>query len=103
VIDVVGQQEKNGALRAGDKLPSLRKLSRQFEISIPTVKHAYIELERQGTISARPQSGYYLKAKQARTLKPMRAKWVCCEPLKYHAEASLNKSMKLCIYLIPLR
>jgi DNA-binding transcriptional regulator YhcF (GntR family) len=54
VIDFVDQQEKSGALRAGDKLPSLRKLSRQFEISIPTVKQAYIELERQGTISARP-------------------------------------------------
>ena len=46
MIDFVGQQEKNGALRAGDKLPSLRKLSRQFEISIPKVKQAYIELER---------------------------------------------------------
>ena len=40
VIDFVDQQEKSGALRAGDKLPSLRKLSRQFEISIPTVKQA---------------------------------------------------------------
>jgi DNA-binding transcriptional MocR family regulator len=80
VIDFVGQQEKNGALRPGDKLPSLRKLSRQFDISVPTVKQAYVELERQGAICARPQSGYYLKAKQARTLMPRRAKWACCEP-----------------------
>ena len=80
VIDFVEQQTKNGALRPGDKLPSLRKLSRQFEISVPTVKQAYVELERQGAISARPQSGYYLKAKQARTLLPRRAKWACCQP-----------------------
>ena len=65
VIDFIERQEESGALRAGDKLPSLRKLSRQFDISVPTVKQAYVELERQGCISARPQSGYYLKAKQA--------------------------------------
>lgn len=82
VIEFVERQEKSGALRPGDKLPSLRKLGRQFEISVPTVKQAYIELERQGTISARPQSGYYMKAKQARTLMPMRATWACCTPIE---------------------
>ena len=73
VIDFVEHQQRSGAIRPGDKLPSLRKLSRQFDISVPTVKQAYIELERQGTISARPQSGYYLKATQARTLLPVNA------------------------------
>jgi len=91
IIDFVEKQEQSGALRAGDKLPSLRKLSRQFEISVPTVKQAYIELERQGTISARPQSGYYLKAKQARTLKPMRAKWSCCEPAEVSCRSLIEQ------------
>jgi DNA-binding transcriptional MocR family regulator len=80
VIDFVGQQQKIGALSPGDKLPSLRKLSRQFEISVPTVKQAYIELERQGRVCARPQSGYYLTAEQARTLKPRPTKWSHCAP-----------------------
>ncbi|MGL1957032.1 MAG: PLP-dependent aminotransferase family protein [Colwellia sp.] len=80
VIDFVEHQQKIGALFPGDKLPSLRKLSRQFEISIPTVKQAYIELERQGRVCARPQSGYYLTALQARTLKPRPAKWSHCTP-----------------------
>ena len=75
VIDFIDNQYKIGGLVAGDKLPSLRKLSRQFEISVPTVKQAYVELERQGRICARPQSGYYLQAEQARTLKPRPAKW----------------------------
>jgi DNA-binding transcriptional MocR family regulator len=91
VIDFVEFQEKSGAIRAGDKLPSLRKLSRQFEISIPTVKQAYIELERQGTISARPQSGYYLKAKKARTLKPMRAIWASCEPVEISCRSLIEQ------------
>ena len=80
VIDFVDYQQKTGALLAGDKLPSLRKLSRQFEISVPTVKQAYIELERQGRVCARPQSGYYLTAQQARTLKPRPTKWAHCAP-----------------------
>ncbi len=80
VIDFVGYQQKTGALSPGDKLPSLRKLSRQFEISVPTVKQAYIELERQGRVCARPQSGYYLTAQQARTLKPRPTKWSHCAP-----------------------
>ena len=91
VIDFVEHQEKIGALRAGDKLPSLRKLSRQFEISVPTVKQAYVELERQGTISARPQSGYYLKAKQARTLLPRRAKWANCEPAEISCRSLIEQ------------
>tara|TARA_R110002167_G_scaffold50547_5_gene147167 strand:- start:26462 stop:27958 length:1497 start_codon:yes stop_codon:yes gene_type:complete len=81
VIDFVGYQQKTGALSPGDKLPSLRKLSRQFEISVPTVKQAYIELERQGRVCARPQSGYYLTAQQARTLKPRPTKWSHCAPV----------------------
>jgi len=80
VIDFIGYQQKTGVLLPGDKLPSLRKLSRQFEISVPTVKQAYIELERQGRVCARPKSGYYLTAQQARTLKPMPTKWAHCVP-----------------------
>lgn len=80
VIDFIEYQQRIGALQAGDKLPSLRKLSRQFEISVPTVKQAYIELERQGQVCAKPQSGYYLQAAQARTLKPRPAKWAQCAP-----------------------
>jgi len=91
VIDFVEHQEQSGAIRPGDKLPSLRKLSRQFEISVPTVKQAYLELERQGTISARPQSGYYLKAKQARTLLPMRAKWASCEPAEVSCRSLIEQ------------
>ncbi|AZQ83134.1 PLP-dependent aminotransferase family protein [Colwellia sp. Arc7-635] len=91
VIDFVDYQEQSGALRPGDKLPSLRKLSRQFDISVPTVKQAYVELERQGTISARPQSGYYLKAKQARTLLPMRATWASCQPIEISCRSLIEQ------------
>ena len=91
VIDFVEHQQKMGALLPGDKLPSLRKLSRQFEISVPTVKQAYIELERQGRVCARPQSGYYLRALQARTLKPRPAKWSHCAPTTVQCRSMIEQ------------
>ncbi|PKI13195.1 aminotransferase-like domain-containing protein [Colwellia sp. 12G3] len=91
VIDFIEHQQKIGALQAGDKLPSLRKLSRQFEISVPTVKQAYIELERQGHVCAKPQSGYYLKAVQARTLKPRPAKWAQCAPVEVQGRSMIEQ------------
>lgn len=91
VIDYIQHLEKNGSLRAGDKLPSLRKLSAQFGISVPTVKQAYIELERRGSVCARPQSGYYLQAKQVQTLLPMRAKWAQCEPTEISCRSLIEQ------------
>lgn len=48
------------AIRPGDKLPSLRKLSNH---SISTVSQAYIELEKKGVIASRERSGFFLAAK----------------------------------------
>src|SRR5438045_5281812 len=54
---------EHGTLRAGERVPSVRKLSEQEEVSIATVMQAYRVLENKGLIEARPQSGYYVKAK----------------------------------------
>ncbi|MEW6994083.1 PLP-dependent aminotransferase family protein [Colwelliaceae bacterium MEBiC 14330] len=91
IIDFIGHQQAIGALKPGDKLPSLRKLSRQFEISVPTVKQAYIELERQGQVCAKPQSGYYLQAAQARTLKPRPTKWSQCKPTEVKSRSMIEQ------------
>src|SRR4030095_9268797 len=47
--------------KPGDKLPSIRSLSKQQGISITTVYKAYSELEVIGLIEARTKSGYYVK------------------------------------------
>lgn len=80
VIRFVLELKDNGILRPGDKLPSLRKLGLQLDISVPTVKQAYIELERQGVVTAKPKSGYFLQAQLARTLLPMKSKWSKVDP-----------------------
>lgn len=91
VIDFVEQQYQQGLLKAGDKLPSLRKLSQQFGISVPTVKQAYIELERRGQVQARPQSGYYVKATTAKTLLPMRNKWAGANPVEVNCRSLIEQ------------
>ncbi|NIL93735.1 MAG: aminotransferase class I/II-fold pyridoxal phosphate-dependent enzyme [Woeseiaceae bacterium] len=61
VIDLIGENIDTGTLRPGDRLPSLRKMSQSAGVSIPTVRQAYIELERQRRIESRPQSGFYVR------------------------------------------
>ncbi len=54
---------EHGTLRPGERIPSVRELSEQEEVSIATVMQAYRVLESRGLIEARPQSGYYVRAK----------------------------------------
>ena len=57
----------NGVLKAGEKIPSIRQLSRELNVSINTVKEAYWKLERQNYIFAMPQSGFYVQKQSSDT------------------------------------
>jgi DNA-binding transcriptional MocR family regulator len=59
---VLGMIEK-GALKEGDRVPSIRSLSGQLAVSVNTVKEAYLLLEAQRFLEARPQSGFYVRRK----------------------------------------
>ncbi len=65
VMDLIQHTIESGALVPGDRLPSLRKMSQRVGVSIPTVRQAYIELERQRRVESRPQSGFYLRHRTA--------------------------------------
>lgn len=49
------------SLKVGDKLLSVRSLSKEQGISLSTAFQAYYHLESKGLVEARPQSGYYVK------------------------------------------
>ncbi|MBT9583244.1 PLP-dependent aminotransferase family protein [bacterium] len=51
---------ESGTYSSQEKLPSVRNLSTQLQVSITTVLEAYRMLEDQGLVEARPQSGYYV-------------------------------------------
>src|SRR5688500_7162941 len=59
-----------GPLRAGDRGPSVRRLSLQEGVSVSTVLQAYQRLEAIGIIEARPQSGYYVRRQPAAVEEP---------------------------------
>lgn len=61
VIDLISENIDSGTLMPGDRLPSLRRMSDRTGVSIPTVRQAYIELERQRRVESRPQSGFYVR------------------------------------------
>jgi len=57
LVDMIDE----GTFRTGDKMPSIRALSSQFQVSINTAKSVYSLLEDRCLIEARPQSGYYVR------------------------------------------
>src|SRR5918996_2315329 len=52
---------EKSALRPGDRLPSVRKASRQHRVSLTTVVQAYLTLENRGLVEGRPRSGFYVR------------------------------------------
>ena len=78
--------EKN-SLRVGDKLLSVRALSKEQGISLSTAFQAYYHLESKGLIEARPQSGYYVK------YSPQLGRDVpsCCKPAEECTPVSLDE------------
>jgi len=68
VADHITQLIDQGTLHAGERLPSIRKLSSQMDVSISTVLQAYMILEDKDWIEAKPQSGFYVRS--TRNLPP---------------------------------
>lgn len=62
LADEIQENIMTGQFRAGEKLPSLRKLHNQLGLSVSTVHQAYIELEKRGRVEAREKSGFYVRA-----------------------------------------
>lgn len=50
-----------GTLKAGEKLPSKRTLSKTLGVSMVTVENAFHQLVLEGYVESRPRSGYYVQ------------------------------------------
>lgn len=49
----------------GDRLPSIRALSREHGVSVTTVQEAYRQLEDAGMVESRPKSGYFVRMRSS--------------------------------------
>ncbi|GHH47163.1 PLP-dependent aminotransferase family protein [[Pseudomonas] boreopolis] len=63
-------QIAGGVLRAGERLPSIRRLAQAHGVSAATAVQACLQLEREGLASARPRSGYYVRPQAAAPHSP---------------------------------
>ena len=61
LAEEIALQVRQGTFRPGERVPSVRQISQQKNLSITTVLRAYQMLETRGVIEARPQSGYYVR------------------------------------------
>lgn len=61
VAAAIEKMIRSGALRPGDRIPSVRQACRQHNVSLTTVVQAYLNLENQGLIAARPKSGFFVR------------------------------------------
>ena len=69
LADELESNIQNGVYRAGEKLPSIRRLHRRTGLSISTVYQAFIELEKRGLVAPRQKSGYFVRPRMGRILK----------------------------------
>ncbi|MCB5162516.1 GntR family transcriptional regulator [Marinomonas algarum] len=60
VVDWFLDQMAQDALVAGDRMPSLRALAKQLDLSLNTIIHGYELLSEEGWIESRPKSGYFV-------------------------------------------
>ncbi|HTP86211.1 MAG TPA: PLP-dependent aminotransferase family protein [Bryobacteraceae bacterium] len=71
VSDRIAGLIDGGVLRPGEKVPSVRRTSTNEGVSVSTTLQAYMLLESRGYIEARPQSGFYVRAREvARPREP---------------------------------
>ena len=57
VMEQVRRRVAVGDLAAGTELPSIRQLASELQVSVITIKRAYLELERDGVITTRQGKG----------------------------------------------
>ena len=107
-LQLVGQVKhavETGALRPGDQLPGIRRLSEELVINPNTVAKAYRELEHEGVIELRQGAGAFVAANAdarrqtekfrgaqtivAGAVKQLRARGVTDEEIRRLYEASL--------------
>ncbi|MGT2887318.1 PLP-dependent aminotransferase family protein [Streptococcus didelphis] len=60
ISDDIQRQIKEGKLKKGDRIPSIRQLSSSYACSKDTVQRALLDLKYKQKLYAVPQSGYYV-------------------------------------------
>jgi DNA-binding transcriptional MocR family regulator len=78
----LGDAIERGALRPGERMPSVRRLAGDRAVSVATVVQAYGVLEGAGLVEARPKSGFFVRRKteEGATPRPPRKSVTATRP-----------------------
>ncbi|MEG0928271.1 aminotransferase-like domain-containing protein [Chryseobacterium sp.] len=68
IANSVTEQIKSETLQFGDRLPSLRSAQKLYNVSLNTVKQAYMELESRSLVESLPKYGYFVSQTSQRKL-----------------------------------
>jgi DNA-binding transcriptional MocR family regulator len=93
VADAVVRLIDQGTFRPGDRVPSIRGISRRMQVSISTALEAYRLLEDRQLIEARPQSGYYVRCLFNKALKEPKP----TQPVKSPTSVSVDELVRMVI------
>jgi GntR family transcriptional regulator len=89
IVEQIVAKVMAGVYKAGDPLPSIRELAGDSQVSVITVKRAYLELERAGVIVTRQGKGSFV----ADTLDATRT--VAAEAFQSQLKGLLEAARKL--------
>ena len=104
LAEQIEQKILSGTYQPGERLPSIRKLHKQSNLSISTIYHAYLELESMGLVEARPKSGYFVNPVALQNIKIPRFKKESYPPKKVRLSSMINSVISAISnpYLLPL-
>ena len=68
IANTIQEQIFSETLKIGDKLPSIRAFQKLHDVSMNTIKQAFLELESKSLIESRPKSGFYVSKTSNRKL-----------------------------------
>jgi DNA-binding transcriptional MocR family regulator len=91
---------REGILKPGERLPSIRQSSQSQRLSITTVRRAYGLLESRGAIEGRPQSGYFVREMQAPSAAPAPGSLAMSHPAATSTEVDVSRLVLSTLKLI---
>jgi len=68
IANTIQEQIFSETLKIGDKLPSIRAFQKLHNVSMNTIKQAFLELESKSLIESRPKLGFYVSKTSNRKL-----------------------------------
>lgn len=74
IASQVREAVARGRLAPGDRLPSVRELSKTLVVNPNTIARAYTDLEREGVLNSRPGLGVFIAPPGTELTRPVRKK-----------------------------